>query len=269
MAAEPGCNEEALVAKSLELFMGEMSVPLQLLQQKNSEHVGIQHKVAEAEVSNLEVEEETEQMKIYREKEKKKETRRLAQKKATRLAILTGLPSLINTKTGIMGCTIAKYKEQSVAVISLPIVECLFEAQVEGLWENVTECDVRRFFGREPGSVPDKVLSEVEVDFKGVDFFNMILQTPLRAAHPYQEKRNKNRFFFATAESWKKMLDLALAQVSPSMVEFSIPRSLESRRSAVKRLKRANLPVELVEFFKIPVELVGKVHVVNSVMEET
>lgn len=211
-----------------------------------------------------EVEEETPLEKYCREREEKI----IAEQEAIRLAILRGLPSLINTKTGIMGCTIAKYKEQSVAVISLPIVECFFDAQEEGIWEILGDTDVRKFFGRAPGCVPDKALSEVEVDFRGVDFRDMILQTPLRAAHLYQEKRNKKRFFVATADSWRGILDdFALPQVSGTAVEFSLPRSLKSKRSVVKRLKRAKLPEDLVKFFEIPEELVGKVHVVNSMVE--
>ena len=273
---QPCSDKKAIDAEGLGLFQEWMEISQELIHSNG---------LAGAVASEEKAKEETEQEKYDKEKEKK----RVAQEKATRLAILRGLPSLINTKTGIVGCTIAKYKEQSVAVISLPIVRCFFEEQYEGIWEDLTDNDVMRFFGRVPGSVTDEILSEVEVDFRGVDFRDMILQTPFK---PTFKNMTKKQLFVCEASSWKKIIedfrgDVLPVEINKKKVErfgqqyasckgkvkvfqlghFKIPSELKPRIPAFgEKWTKEQFSAEFVEFFQIPSLSVGKVHIVNSIV---
>ena len=232
MWEEPGVDQEAIAAEGL-----TASMELAKLRLNNS---GIQ---GDSEEQTNEIRMESEESRVAREKaaqEKREieemEERRVA-KEEVRLSILSGLASMVTMEAGRMGCTMSKYKEQSVAVIYLPIVEGFFKFQEEGIWMTVTEHDVRNFFGRNPGCTPDKALPEVKVDFRGVDFRGMILQTEYKAPSWKDVDKNMSMFFVTTEEKWNALVDKFRLPVGSqqTLTDFRIHHSLRPKKRRDQR----------------------------------
>lgn len=169
--------------------------------------------------------------------------------KNPRAEILAALPSLINTKTGLMAWVPSVYYGESVVVVSIPTV--LHVVKTYNLGE---EQDVFRIFGRSEGK-EEVAFDEVDIDYSSCMFKEMILTTPFRPGR--KNHVNKKFFFVSTADSWRQRFN------NPEIGTCKVPASVPSKigQSYGVGLGLINSKVPELNYFKVEQELQCKIPV--------
>ena len=205
--------------------------------------------------------------------------------KNPRAEILDALPSLINTKTGLMAWVPSVYNGDSVVVVSIPTVVHVVKTYNLGV-----EQDVFSIFGRSEDE--EVVLGEVDIDYSSRMFKEMILTTPFRPGR--KNHVNKKLFFVSTTDSWRRRYnnpEIGTCKV-PASVPSKIGQSYGVGRGVVaskildlnyyevdsdlqrqipqfgKRWEARWFSDAFLSFFRIPRERAGEVHVVNGAVAD-